>query len=116
VSDDIWEGAEVISTYDDSQGIEDGLIVDISELGLYFRGRPLNRMTRGLWGDFQPFITFESTFPGIQAPTPMEELNKIMRTKLRLASYEGGIWKLPPGLWLIENEVDGWTAMKPEEY
>jgi len=39
-----------------------------------------------------------------------------MRTKLRLASYEGGIWKLPPGLWLIENEVHGWTVMKPEEY
>jgi hypothetical protein len=116
VSDDIWEGAEVISVYDDSQAIEDGLIVNISELGLDFRGRPLNRMTRGLWDDFQPFITFESTFPEIQAPTPIEELKKIMRTKLRLASCEGGIWTLPPGLWLIENEVDGWTIMKSEEY
>jgi hypothetical protein len=116
VSDDIWEDAEVISVYDDSQAIEDGLIVDISELGLDFRGRPLNRMTSGLWDDFQPFITFGGSLPGIQAPTPMEELKKIMRTKLRLASYEGGIWKLPPGLWLIENEVHGWTVMKPEEY
>ena len=116
MSDNIWDGAEVISVYDDSQAIEDGVIVDISELGLDFRGRPLNRMTRGLWDDFQPFITFDSTFPGIQAPTPPEELKKIMRTKLRLARRPGGIWTLPPGLWLIENEVGGWTAMKPEEY
>ena len=30
MSEDIWEGAEVISVYDDSQAIEDGLIVDIT--------------------------------------------------------------------------------------
>jgi hypothetical protein len=116
MSDDIWEGAEVISVYDDSQAIEDGAIVDISDLGLELRGMPINRMTRGLWDDLQPFITFKSSFPGIQGPTPMEELKKIMRTKLRLAWYEGGIWQLPPRLWLIENEVNGWTVMKPEEY
>jgi hypothetical protein len=116
MSDDNWEGAEIISVYDDSQAIEDGVIVDISELKLAFQGRSLNRMTRGLWEDFQPFITIETTFPGIQAPTPMEELRKIMRTKLQLARCTGGIWTLPPGLWLIENEVGGWTVMKPEEY
>ena len=116
MSNDNWEEAEIISVYDDSQAIEDGVIVDISELKIAFQGRPLNRMTRGLWEDFQPFITFETTFQGIQAPTPMKELRKIMRTKLQLARCKGGIWTLPPGMWLIENEVGGWTAMKPEEY
>ena len=116
MSENFWEDAEVISVYDDSQAVEDGILVDISELGLEFRGQPLNRMTRGLWDDFQPFITFGSTFPGVKAPTPMEELQKIMRTKLRLAYCQGGIWMVPPGLWLIENEVNGWTVMKSEEY
>ena len=66
MSNDNWEGEEVISVYDDCQAIEDGVIVDISELGLDFRGRPLNRITRGLWDDFQPFITFESTLPHLE--------------------------------------------------
>jgi hypothetical protein len=39
-----------------------------------------------------------------------------METKLKLARFSGGIWTLPPKLWLIENEVGGWTAMRPQDY
>ena len=39
-----------------------------------------------------------------------------LRTKLRYAYYKGDIWQVPPGLWLIENELGGWTVMRPEDY
>ena len=38
------------------------------------------------------------------------------RGKLRYAIFKGDIWQIPPGLWLIENEVGGWTLMRPEDY
>ncbi len=47
---------EPTSVYSDSQGLEDGSLVDISALAIHFRGRPLNRMTGGLWNDFKPFV------------------------------------------------------------
>ena len=28
----------------------------------------------------------------------------------------GDIYTLPPKLWLVRNEVGGWTAMYPEDY
>ena len=28
----------------------------------------------------------------------------------------GDIYRIPPKLWLVRNEVGGWTAMYPEDY
>jgi hypothetical protein len=28
----------------------------------------------------------------------------------------GDIYRIPPNLWLVQNEVGGWTAMYPEGY
>ena len=39
-----------------------------------------------------------------------------LHAKLRYAIFKGDTWQVPPGLWLIENEVGGWTLMLPEDY
>ena len=93
-----------IDIYTDQQALDDGVLVNLGPLGVRFQGRPVNRMTGGLWTDLAPFVNDTST------------LDSILRTKLRYASFKGDIWQVPPGLWLIENEVGGWTLMRPEDY
>ncbi len=104
MSDDFW--GEPISQYTDQDALEDGTIVDISSLNLLFQGVPVNRMTRSLWEDLQPFVKAEAA---LYKDNEMRALTQIMATKIRLAFYKGDIW-------LIENEADGWTAMYPEDY
>ncbi|MCI0488326.1 MAG: hypothetical protein L0229_17185 [Blastocatellia bacterium] len=100
---------EVISVYTDAQGLEDGVLVDISQLGVRFKGMVINRMTQTLWADFESFF---KTDEGMN----LEALADTLRTKCSMATNPGGIWVLPPKLWLIENEVGGWTLMHPEDY
>lgn len=124
---------EPISRYRDQEALSDGAIVDISSCGVRFRDMPVNRMTSGLWADLEPFllpvaaakagITFTGSAEVLldqlngQYPSGyLAELAAMLKTKIRLASYKGDIWQVPPGLWLIENEVNGWTIMRPEDY
>ncbi len=99
-----------ISVYTDEQAVEDGILVDITRLRVSFRGHPINRMTRHAYDEMQPFLLGD---------TPEEKwksLASTLRTKVEYAYYKGGIYQLPPRFWLIENEVDGWTMMFPEDY
>ena len=103
---------DYISVYTDQQAIEDGVLVDITQAHVSFRGLPVNRMTRALWEEFQPFLKVAEAM----SLTEIAYLGKVLRTKLSLAYYKGDIWQVPPGLWLIENELGGWTIMRPEDY
>jgi hypothetical protein len=124
---------EPISRYTDQDALADGVIVDISACKVRFRGMPVNRMTRGLWADLEPFvlpvaaakagITFEESAKGLldqlngHYPAGyLAELTSMLKTKIRMAFYQGDIWQVLPGLWLIENEVGGWTIMRPQDY
>ena len=112
-------GFEVISTYTDAQAVEDGVLVDITAVGVGFQGKPINRMTRTLWEDFQPFLAPYV----VQGMTEIEAIGKVLRTKIAYAKGDpgntgkiGDIVTIPPRLWLVRNEVGGWTAMYPEDY
>ncbi|HSE98687.1 MAG TPA: hypothetical protein VLD57_10525 [Blastocatellia bacterium] len=100
---------EPISVYSDAQAIEDGVLVDVSSLNVSFARMPINRMTKHLWAEFEPLFTTNGAMD-------LGALAKALRTKCEMAVYRGGIWTLPPHLWLIENEVGGWTLMYPEDY
>jgi hypothetical protein len=46
-----------------------------------------------------------------------------LRTKCAFAQGDpdntgeiGDIYRIPPNLWLVRNEVGGWTAMYPVDY
>ena len=95
---------EIIFAYTDADAISDGVIVDISSYGVSFRGIPINRMTQTVMADFQEL--------GLDS----EQIASSLRTKCDLARCDGGVWTLPPGLWLIENEVNGFSLMYPSDY
>ena len=112
--DDFW--GEPISVYTDKDALEDGTIVDISLCNVRFQDRPINRMTGTLFADFKPFLL---DFEG--APPWYLQLRSTLKTKLRYALETGTLgsdwpYKLPPTLWLVPNEVDGWTLMWPSDY
>jgi hypothetical protein len=105
---------EVISVYTDADALSDGTLIDIAALGLSFRDLPINRMTCGLWAEFLRFCGIQRD--SIEPEMDLQTLKRTMQVKLTLARLSGGIWTLPPKLWLIENEVGGWTVMRPEDY
>ena len=110
---------EVISSYTDRQAVEDGFLVEL-HMPAFFRELPINRMTRHLFDDLAPFLEAEaSLFNGDLS----RALASILRTKCTFAQGDpgnngeiGDIYRIPPNLWLVRNEVGGWTLMYPEDY
>jgi len=113
---------EPISVYTDTDAVENGTIVDLIQFTrVLFHGLPINRMTRHLFEDFKPFLQDEGEEE--DAKKLGAKLGSILRTKLLLAQKDpgnsgevGDIFTIPPKLWLVLNEVGGWTAMYPEDY
>ena len=110
---------EVISSYTDAEALEDGFLAEL-HTGVMFQGLPINRMTGRLFDDLRPFVEVEAAlFDGDFD----RALASILRTKCSFASGDpgntgeiGDIHRIPPNLWLVRNEVGGWTAMFPEDY
>jgi hypothetical protein len=105
---------EPIDCYTDADALSDGVLIDVTDLGVHFGGRPVNRFTRSVWFDWQ------DEFQPIGQTLPKNALHHHLRAKLQAALlsaiYKGDIWTLPERLWLIENEVEGWTLMYPQDY
>ena len=104
---------EVIDSYTDAQGLEDGFLVELY-MPAVFRGFPINRMTRHLFDDLEPFAeALAPQFHGAISPA----LSSILRTKCAFAQGDpgntgeiGDIYTIPPKLWLVRNE---WAAGPP---
>jgi type I site-specific restriction endonuclease len=118
--DDFW-GVPIYS-YTDKDALDDGVLVDLTALKITFRGKPVNRMTRTLWEEFQPFLIDHSEAEkalGIKMPSKKDQLTSILRAKLKRARNSGDddyLFILPPEIWLVKNEVSGFTVMKPSDY
>ena len=123
MGDEFW--GEPISVYTDQEALEDGVLVDISGINLQYQGKPINRMARALYAHFEPFLMEQPerrfTFQGIEIVVPsqskIDHLRQITQTKLRFARLIGAgcvcrVW-LPPNLWMLENEVGGWSLILP---
>jgi hypothetical protein len=116
-SDELF--GEVISSYTDAEAVEDGFLVELPR-GVAFRGLFVNRMTRHLFDELEPFVEAEkSLFNGDFD----RALASILRTKCSFAQGDpentgeiGDIYRIPPNLWLVRNEVGGFTLMYPEDY
>jgi len=119
----VFESSDIISVYTDEQALEDGILVDITEINLSFLGIPITRMTITLWADFEPFTKAEEEWEvrgmTIPAVSSMEKLRKIIRTKLAYAKGSDGLYLLPGGndkIWLIINEIGTWTLLYASDY
>lgn len=106
-----FDDAEIISIYTDADALADGVLVNIAPLGITFQDQPVNRMTGTLWGDFQ--LTHADPQTGEMNTRALADN---LHAKISMAAMRGGIWQLPSNLWLIENEMKGWTLMFPEDY
>jgi hypothetical protein len=117
--DEFW--GEPIDIYSDAEALDDGVLVDLTQFRpILFQGLPINRMTSHLFEDLRPFA--ESCVPDCDGDFG-KSLASILQAKVSFAQGDpgntgniGDIYKLPPNLWLVRNEVGGWTAMFPEDY
>jgi hypothetical protein len=76
----------VIDSYTDAQGLKDGLLVELY-VPATFQELPINRMTRHLFDDLEPFAEAEaSLFHGAVSPA----LSSILRAKCTFAEGDPG--------------------------
>ena len=118
---------EPISIYTDADAINDGTLVDISSLNLSFESKPINRMTANLFWSLRPSYPmndeqlaelFAECDDEDEDPLnfDMQAFARDIMAKLIEVSGEGRLRTLPPDMWLVENEVKGWTLMYPADY
>jgi type I site-specific restriction endonuclease len=118
---------EPISVYTDADAINDGTLVDITSLNLTFEDKPINRMTGNLFwskrpdypmNDEQLAALFAECEDSDDDPInfDMQAFARNITAKLTETSGEGRLRTIPPDMWLVENEVQGWTLMFPSDY
>jgi hypothetical protein len=117
---------EVIFAYTDADALNDGVLVDISSLGLAFESKPINRITGNLFWQMQPDYPLSEAQLAEQLADcdddhepinfDLEGFARAISAKLEQAKGHGYLRELPPHIWLVENEVNGWTLMTPSDY
>jgi len=116
-----------ITVYGDEEALDDGVIVDLSDLALVLAGLPVNRITRSLWDKLIPFVHEPRDYLKCQYKADcrviehvsIPVLKSVLLTKIKLAVATGGdarILKIPPDIWAVQNEVGGYTIMFPSDY
>ena len=117
---------EPISVYTDSDALLDGTLVDISPLKLTFESKPVNRITGNLFWAVQPdYPLSDEQLEKLFADCDDEEepinfdhqaFAQDFEQRLKQVTGEGRIRKIKPDIWLVENELGGWTLMNPSDY
>jgi hypothetical protein len=118
---------DTIFAYTDADALRDGELVDISSLNLTFEHKPVNRMTANLfWAKRPHYLMNDEQLAELFAECAEDEDDPInfdmqafgrdIAKNLRQATGDGRIRNLPPDVWLVENEVQGWTLMYPSDY
>ena len=95
---------EVISTYADGEAVEDGVLVALAGPG------GVNRVTRAIFDHFS-----QSMGIGVTNITPLMDAIRHMAAVEADRGWETGKFQ-GKALWLIPNEVWGFTLMFPEDY
>jgi hypothetical protein len=117
---------QVIYAYTDDMALDDGALVDIESLGLTFGRKPINRITAALfWQEQKKYPLTEAQLieqladcKDDQEPISfdLEAFGKVIAGQLATAGGSDRLRTLPGPIWLVENEVNGWTLMLPSDY
>jgi len=100
----------VISTYTDSQALDDGVLVAVSGEG------GVNRVTRAVFDHFaKPMGESPGTGPVIDIGPVMEAIRAMLKIAADQDGWRTGTYQ-EKMLWLVPNEVKGLTLMFPEDY
>jgi hypothetical protein len=112
---EFWRDAEVISVYTDKNAQSDGILIDVSDLEVYFNGKIINRLTIGA-----ALCTGIKNLPKEFAKSNLEFIaeNSVKDREGETAwgIFPGSEWFENEKLWLVSNEIEGFTLMKPDEY
>lgn len=106
---------EAISIYTDTDAMEDGIVQDVSAFGVSFNGKIINRVTVGAG----LLLDLENK----QTATTKNHLQFISDNSRPDGEDEDAWGIFEPHekfgnekLWLVSNEIKGYTLMLPEEY
>lgn len=106
---------EPISVYTDEDAQEDGYLVEVSDLGVKFNGKIINRATSG--------AALAVDLQNKQTAAAEHNLQFIAdnSAKDREGKDAWGIFEPNPKFgnekfWLVTNEIGGYTLMLPSEY
>lgn len=106
---------DVISTYTDADAQADGVLINTSEYRVEVYGRPVNRVTASVWHkEIEP----DSDPAGVTRTNETRERFTAVMAHLLATAKEDRDWLILDGgrLWLIPNEVNGYTLMYPSDY
>ena len=110
IFEDIFENAEIIHSYTDTEAIEDGTLFDSSGWFLQINGRIINRITSNALYKLEKF--FEQTLEnGLTA-----KINELLRHPAGDSDDEFIVINQPMRLWILPNETGGMTLMLPSDY
>ena len=104
------EQSNVIVEYSDKQALEDGVLVSVPGEG------KVNRVTRAV---FDHFTKPMGSSPATGEVTDITPLQDAIRAMLKVKPDED-IWRTGTyegkELWLVPNEVGGFTLLFPDDY
>ena len=110
-----WKDAGIISVYTDGDARDDGFLTDVSALFVGFNGKLVNRLT----SEASAALNFERFSEDEQRET-LEQIVSFSRFDGEGADAWGicnsALIAGGEKLWLIPNEVNGYTLMLPDEY
>jgi len=124
--DEMQEQGEIIFAYTDEDALSDGVLMEISSLGLSFESKPINRITAALfWRERPKYPLNEKDLDDLLANCGDDEepinfdmgaFGEAITAKLAQVTGSDYLRTLPEGIWLVENETGGWTLMLPSDY
>jgi hypothetical protein len=104
------EQSNVIVEYTDRQALEDGVLVSVPGEG------KVNRVTRAVFDHFTKPMGSSPQTGEVTDITPLQDAIRALlkvkpdEDKWRTGTYEG------KELWLLRNEVGGFTLLFPDDY
>ena len=109
---DFW--GEIISTYTDADAMEDGVLIDVSNLRVRFNGKIISRVTTGAALVLQ--INDPDSAVRLITLQHVAEHAEKDREEDAWGIFQSDIRFGGENLWLIPNEMDGYTLLLPSEY
>src|SRR5580704_2693822 len=100
----------VIAEYNDQQALDDGILVSVPGEG------KVNRVTRAVFDHFAKPIAGSPVLGEVTDITPLQDAIRAMlkiepdEDGMRTGTYQG------QKLWILPNEVEGFTLLFPEDY
>jgi hypothetical protein len=113
--DCLFSDDDIISSYSDADALSDGILVDITEHGLTAYGIPVNRLTATLCEEMLEQLDRLPTPSGVY-DYMYDCLRVEIATAQKQPGEDGRILLTISGWWLVLNEMNQFTLMKPEDY